>query len=241
MKKFLLAALLIIPGFMSAATPTPLRIVVIGDSTVCNYPEARPDRGWGQFLEAQFKDGTVKVTNLAAAGRSTKTFIKEGRWKKALAEKPDYVFIQFGHNDSHAPENPESTNAATDYKNYLRRYIDEAHSIGAVPVLVTPMVRRLFNDDGKLKNELQPYADAMKAVGAEKNIAVIDLHAASKELVERLGPAGAAKFANKKGDRTHFNEKGARAMLGLVMQALPVAEPRLATYLKQIPLLPSQQ
>jgi lysophospholipase L1-like esterase len=227
-----LSALLAFPLRALAQSPAgPLRIAVIGDSTVCDYPATRPDRGWGQFLEAQFQVGAVKVINLAAAGRSTKTFIKEGRWQKALAEKPDYIFIQFGHNDSHAPEKPESTDAATDYKDYLRRYIGDAREIKATPILVTPMVRRIFRNDGKLRNELQPYADAMKEVGAEKKVAVIDLHEASKVLIERLGPTDATEFANKKGDRTHFNEKGARAMLDLVMQALPDAEPKLATFL----------
>jgi lysophospholipase L1-like esterase len=101
------------------AVPAPLRIVIIGDSTVCDYPETSPSRGWGQFIQERFKDGDVKVINLAAAGRSTKTFIKEGRWQKALDSKPDYVLIQFGHNDSHGPEKPESTDAATDYKDYF--------------------------------------------------------------------------------------------------------------------------
>src|SRR5690242_4880000 len=75
----------------------PLRILLVGDSTVCAYPEKRPERGWGQFIEERFRNGSVKVINYAASGRSTKTFMKEGRWKKGLQEKPDYVLIQFGH------------------------------------------------------------------------------------------------------------------------------------------------
>ena len=207
------------------------RIVLIGDSTVCEYPQARPERGWGQYVEERFKDGTVKVINLAVGGRSTKTFITEGRWKKALAEKPDYVLIQFGHNDSHDSSKPEATDAATDYREYLRRYIDESRAIGATPVLVTPMVRRTFDSSGKLQDILQRYAEAMKAVGAEKSAPVIDLHASSKRLVEKFGPA-AAGMASKSGDVTHFNEKGARAMAGLVMDELPMAVPRLRDYLK---------
>ena len=215
------------------AAHTPLRIVIVGDSTVCEYPEAKPERGWGHFIEERFKDGAVKVINLAASGRSTKTFIQQGRWKKALDEKPDYVLVQFGHNDSHAPAKPEATDAATDYKDYLRRYVDESRAIGATPILVTPMVRRKFDADGKLQNELQPYADAMKEVGTEKKVAVIDLHASSKKLVEQLGPTAAAELANKEGDATHFNEKGARAMADLVMKELPTAEPKLKEYLTE--------
>ncbi len=210
----------------------PLRMIIIGDSTVCDYPEKSPNRGWGQFIQERFKSEDVTVINHAAAGRSTKTFIKEGRWKKALDDKPDYVLIQFGHNDSHGPDKPESTDAATDYKQYLRRYIDEARAADATPILVTPMVRRTFDPDGKLIDALAPYASAMEEVGSEKQAAVIDLHASSKRLVEQLGPAGSAELANKKGDLTHFNEKGARAMADLVMRELPTAEPKLKGCLK---------
>ena len=77
-----------------------------------------------------------------------------------------------------------------------------------------------------------PYADAMKEVGSEKKAAVIDLYTSSKELVEKLGPAESEKLANKKGDPTHFNERGARAMADLVMQELPTAELQLKSHLK---------
>jgi len=231
-------ALIVFPVFLLKAAfsqPNPIRIVIIGDSTVCNYPAARPDRGWGQFIEAYFQDGSVTVINLAAAGRSSKTFIEEGRWKAALAEKPDYVLVQFGHNDSHAPDQPESTNPETDYKAYLREYVDDARTIRATPILVTPMVRRTFDAQGNLTDALLPYAGAMKEAGAEKNVPVIDLHASSLALVERLGPEASAEMANRPGDATHFNEKGARTMADLVMKELPVAAPRLAEFLKASP------
>lgn len=210
----------------------PLTIAIIGDSTVCDYPTDKPERGWGMFIEEAFTPGTVRVVNLAASGRSTKTFLKEGRWNKTLAEKPDIVLIQFGHNDSHAAERPESTNAATDYREYLAQYIDETRAAGATPILVTPMVRRNFHADGKLNDILQPYADAMKGVGAAKKTPVIDLFTASKTLVESLGPEKAAAHANKPGDNTHFNEVGARAMAELLLKELPTAEGRLKGVLK---------
>jgi len=215
-----------------AATAEPLRIVIIGDSTVCEYPADKPERGWGMFLEAGFKPGTVKAINLAKSGRSTKTFIKEGLWDKALKEKPDLVLIQFGHNDSHAKERPESTDAATDYKEYLRRYLDEARAVGATPILVTPMQRRTFRPDGTLSDSLKPYADAMKEVAAEKKAPLIDLHKSSGELFAKLGEKASADFANQPGDRTHFNEMGAKAMADLVMKELPTVELRLKPRLK---------
>ncbi|MGC3991750.1 MAG: rhamnogalacturonan acetylesterase [Chthoniobacteraceae bacterium] len=226
------------PTPASAAASNTLRLVIVGDSTVSNYPPAHPNRGWGMYIEERFKPGTVAVTNLATPGRSTKTFIKEGRWQKALELKPDYVLIQFGHNDSHPSTQPEATDPATDYRDNLRRYIDDARKIGATPVLVTPMVRRNYDVQGKI-NDDQPapahslalYVEAMKAVGDEKKVPVIDLHASSRALMEKLGPTESAKLANKKGDNTHFNEKGARAMADLVMKELLVAEPNLQQYL----------
>jgi lysophospholipase L1-like esterase len=98
------------------------------------------------------------------------------------------------------------------------------------------MVRRTFDDAGKItpppESDLKPYAAAMKEVGAEKKVAVIDLYTSSKELAEKLGPEESATMANKKGDFTHFNEKGARAMAALVLKELPAAEPKLKAHLR---------
>jgi lysophospholipase L1-like esterase len=214
-----------------AAELPPVKIAVIGDSTVCEYPEDSPSRGWGHYIGEYFKDG-VKIVNLAASGRSTKTFIAEGRWTKTLAEKPQFILIQFGHNDSHAKEKPEATDAATDYRDFLRRYVREAREAHAVPVFVTPMHRRNFKPDGTLDDILQPYADAMKAVAAELQVPVVDLHTMSGELYLKLGPEKCHELENKPGDNTHFGEKGARAMAELVMSKLPGAVPELQPLLK---------
>ena len=227
-----------------ARAQEPVRIVLVGDSTVSEYPATRPDRGWGQFLEQRFNAGSVEVVNLAAPGRSTKTFIEEGRWRQALAANPHYVLIQFGHNDSHVPQNPESTDAATDYKAYLRRYVAESRAAGATPILVTPVVRRTFDARGRIV-ESQPlpnrplvaYADAMREVGRDANVATIDLHAGSKALSESLGPAASAGLASRPGDATHFNETGARIIADLVARELPRAAPKLGASLKATPAL----
>ena len=208
-----------------------MKIAVIGDSTVCEYPEDSPNRGWGHYIGESFKDN-VKIVNLAAGGRSTKTFIGEGRWTKALAQKPQFVLIQFGHNDSHAKDHPEATDAATDYRDYLRRYVGEARAIQAVPVFITPMQRRNYKPDGSLDDILLPYADAMKVIGAELHVPIVDLHEMSGALYLQLGPEKSLELANKPGDATHFGEKGARAMAELVMSKLPGAVPELQPLLK---------
>jgi lysophospholipase L1-like esterase len=204
----------------------PQLVVIIGDSTVANYPATKPARGWGMYIQERFNSGVV-ISNLAANGRSTKTFIEEGRWKTALALKPDYVLIQFGHNDSHAKEKHEATDAATDFSGFLRTYIDEARDAGAVPILVTPMLRRNYTAAGKLDDILQPYADAMKTVAAEKNVSLIDLHADSRTYYEGLGAEKVATLASEPTDKTHFNEIGARAMAKLVLKELPRVAPAL--------------
>ena len=221
---------------MARARP-PLRLVIIGDSTVCNYPATNACRGWGQFIQGWFDD-SVRVINLARSGRSTKTFLKEGLWAKALAEEPDILLIQFGHNDSHNPARPEATSAATDYRDFLRRYIAEARAVGATPILITPMHRRTFDDAGKLADILKPYADAMKVVAAETGAPLLDLHAMSGELFTVVGPARCPELANSPSDQTHFNERGARAMAELVMKELPGVEPRLAWALAAAPAAP---
>lgn len=221
------------PGTVAAGRAddaTPLRIVLVGDSTMCEYPVDRPDRGWGQYLQGSFDD-TVRVVNLAKGGRSTKTFRAEGLWAKALAEKPAFVLIQFGHNDSHAPDRPESTDAKTDFPMNLRRYVEEARAIGATPILLTPVVRRIFGPDGRLVGELRPYAEATRQVAEDMRVPLIDVQASSRALVESLGPEGSAAMANAPGDRTHFNEQGAKAMAALVMKELPAAAPALQRHL----------
>jgi len=215
-----------------APDASPVKIAIIGDSTVCDYPPESPNRGWGQYIGEYFGD-SVKVANHAASGRSTKTFLSEGRWAKTLEEKPKWVLIQFGHNDSHAKTHIESTDAATDFQDNLRRYVTDARASGATPVFITPMQRRTFKPDGELDDNLAPYAEAMKAVGAELHVPVIDLHAMSGDLYRKLGPKAALDLANQPGDATHFGEKGARAMAALVMSKLPEAVPELRPLLKE--------
>ncbi|MHC4629544.1 MAG: rhamnogalacturonan acetylesterase, partial [Planctomycetota bacterium] len=206
-----------------SAAETTLRLAIIGDSTVCEYPPEHACRGWGQYIQDYFDD-TVQVINLARSGRSTKTFINEGLWARTLRTKPHIVLIQFGHNDSHASDRPESTDAATDFKGYLRQYVDQARAAGATPILVTPVQRRTYSSNGKLNNSLLPYADAMKAIAAEKKVDVVDLNASSGKFYEQLGASANDVVSNAPKDRTHFNEQGARMIAHLVMQELTQIE-----------------
>lgn len=209
----------------------PLTIAIVGDSTVSTYPAASPLRGWGQMLP-QFLDEKVKVVNLAIPGMSTRTFRPTGAWDKALQSHPDIVLIQFGHNDSHAPDKPESTPANGEFQTNLERYISEARAVGATPILVTPMHRRVYDAQGQLTRELQPYADAVKEVAQKMNVPLVDLYKASGDLFTRLGDAGSQDITASATDKTHFTEKGAIIMASLVAAELSKCDPKLAASIR---------
>ena len=223
----LIAGLVATPSF---ADDKKIKIVLVGDSTMSSYPNPPKDRpdltGWGQVFGERFTAG-VTVDNHAASGRSTKSFLNEGRWAKALAAKPDYVFIQFGHNDQKDP----TLAPGEGFRDHLKRYIDEAVKNGAKPVLVTPVARRTFQN-GKATTSLSPFSDAMKAVAKDKRVPVIDLHQLSFDLFDKLGDDGTADFSPSKSDRTHFSKKGASTVAGLVAKALPDVVPELKEYIK---------
>jgi lysophospholipase L1-like esterase len=223
----ILAAVVVLLGLAYGHASDPLTIVTVGDSTMADYRQEDIKRGWGQVF-GDYLDPSSKVINLALSGRSTKTFFDSGNWQKALAAKPDFVFIQFGHNDSHPKDKPESTDADTDYIEYLRRYVKEAREAGGKPILVTPMHRLTFDKNtGKMTQELKPYADAMKRVAEEMKAPVIDLYTLSGDVFGPMGESGVAGMTQSNTDRTHFTEKGARIIAKLVAEASKQIDPGL--------------
>jgi DNA sulfur modification protein DndE len=150
MKKvsFILAIILLL-SFISIQKEE-ITIYMIGDSTMANKPlNDNPERGWGQLFSRFFND-KVKVENHAMNGRSTKSFIDESRWDTILLKlkKGDYVFIQFAHNDE-KKENPKVyAEAHTAYKQNLLKFVNNSRSKGAIPILMTPVMRRRFDDKG---------------------------------------------------------------------------------------------
>ena len=230
-----------VPSAPAPAAPSPeagkFQIALIGDSTVCNYPDDSPLRGWGQLLP-EFLIPEAKVLNEARGGMSTKSF-PPAQWQRVLRAKPRFVFIQFGHNDSHDPGRPESTNAATDYQTNLKRFIAEARQAGITPILVTPPHRRQFSN-GKVSHDLDAYVSAMKSVGEATHTPVVDLYGKSGALLESLGENGSAgitvnRLANPESlqeDRTHFTQEGARQLAKIVVSDFPAADPGLTKLLR---------
>lgn len=218
------------PAVLHADDAKPLKIALAGDSTVADYPPESPIRGWGQSIGSFFKEN-VKIQNFAVGGRSTKTFLSEGRWVDLLKSKPDCILLQFGHNDSHVKGKPESTDANTDYKDYLRKYADEAKAAVIPIIFITPMHRRTFDEDGEPTKELLPYANAMKEIASEKGIICIDLYSLSGLLLKRLGDNGSGDLSCSPTDRTHFSKKGAETMAGLIADELKGSASDLKGYI----------
>jgi lysophospholipase L1-like esterase len=210
-----------------------LRLFLAGDSTVTDQDvSGYPYAGWGQALPARFKHD-VCVDNHAVSGRSSKSFVDEGRLDVILGEikAGDFLFIQFGHNDQ-KPDPERATEPFTTYKEHLRRYIDAARSREANPVLVTPVHRCYFNGDGTLSSTHGDYVTAVRELAEEADVPLIDLAARTQELYERLGPEESkelfmwllpGEYMNFPGgleDNTHFHENGAVCIAGMVADAV---------------------
>jgi pectinesterase len=222
-------------------TPTPagrIKIVLVGDSTVTD------NAGWGLGFK-QFLTADAECINTSRGGRSSMSFMKEGRWTNALALKGDYYLIQFGHNNE--PGKPgRSTDMAT-YVANLKQYVDDARAIGASPILVTPLTRRQWDKDhpGKIKSSLASYAEEVRRIGAEKHVPVVDLQARSIELCESLGPEKCLEFSPPKVvdgtntggfDGTHLNTNGYVLFARLVVDELRKNVPSLTPLLRTEPL-----
>jgi lysophospholipase L1-like esterase len=205
------------------------RLFLLGDSTVTDQM-AEPFASWGQMLP-RFFGPQIAIANYAESGETLKSFLAELRLDKALSEMRagDWVLIQFGHNDEKTQWPQTYVAAETTYRSYLRAYIAEIKRLGANPVLVTSPQRRVFDQQGHVQNTHGSYPDAVRAVGAEESIPIIDLGAMSTVLYEALGPARAPlAFAD---EMTHHNSYGAYELARCMVRALQESASPLSQYL----------
>jgi lysophospholipase L1-like esterase len=228
--------------------PLPdISVYLIGDSTMANKKKEKfPETGWGQVFQDFFTD-RVTVKNHAKNGRSSKSFIDEGLWQEVYdsLEKGDYVFIQFAHNDEKFTDPSRYTNPVTAYRQNLIRYIKESQSKGAIPVLLTPIVRRNYNEHGTLMDTHELYPLIVHDVGRELNVPVIDLQLLTEQLLLGLGeteskqlfnwltPGENSNYPNGREDNTHLNVKGAYKVASLVADEISRQGIGLKVYLKQ--------
>jgi len=210
---------------VSIAPVTVPTLFLLGDSTVTDQP-AEPAASWGQMLPA-FLSPTIAVANHAESGETLKSFLTELRLDKVLASAKlgDVAMIQFGHNDQKAQWPQTYADAATTYRSYLRTYIAELRRRGVTPILVTSPERRQWTAGGRIRPTLGDYPAAVRAVGAEEHVPVIDLNADSIRFYEALGPARAPLAFNDQGrDATHHDNYGAWVLARDVaerMRAIP--------------------
>ena len=228
MLRLLLCSLLCV-GTVHAA---PVRVYIAGDSTAAAYgPERAPQAGWGQALQSYLDPARLEVHNHAKGGRSTRSFIDEGRLDEIAAglRRGDVLLIQFGHNDAKFEDPSRYTDPQTDYPSLLMRYVQRARDKGATPVLVTPVARLLY-DFGSLLDTHGVYTQAMKQLAIREQVALIDLNASSTRWIRGLGEAGARPYfmfvpEQHKADGTHFSMAGATAVACLVMRDWVALQP----------------
>jgi len=232
MKKILpIISIILMTSF--ALPPKKITIWMIGDSTMAiKDPKAFPETGWGMPF-VQFWDSTVRVDNRAKNGRSSKSFTAEGLWKPVIGNmsEGDYLIIQFGHNDE-SKDKGERYSAPEEFKANLTSYITQAKSKKAIPILITPVGRRKFDETGKVRDTHLGYSDLVKQVAKEQNTLLIDLDKKSQELLQQFGkenskwlflqlnPGEHPNYPEGRNDNTHFNELGARLVAQLVLKEI---------------------
>ena len=242
MKKLFLALALFCFAFAEAEEQRPLHVYLIGDSTCANknLDKQNPERGWGQLFRAFFGEDVV-VENHAMNGRSTKSFRAEGRWEPIYSQmqKGDYVFIQFGHNDEKV-DRPKVGSVPEVFAENLRRYVNETREKGGIPVLLTPIARRHFTEEGQLIKTHGEYPDRVRQVAEEMGVVMLDMEIVTEEWLKELGDEPSRRYFMwvKKGtsplypdgreDNTHLNVAGAHVVSRMVAALVEKQIPELA-------------
>ena len=233
-------------SFSVAAQEEPT-LYLIGDSTMSDKkdPDKNPEHGWGQMLP-ELMSSEVNVDNHAVNGRSTRSFIAEGRWEevKEELESGDYVFIQFGHNDQKVNDPARYTNPFTQYRSNLEKFVQEAKEKGATPVLFSSIVRRNFNEDGVLVDTHGQYPLVTRMVAKDLGVPFIDLQLLTEQLEISYGPQESKQLHlhlepgqdpyEPKGvtDNTHLSRKGATLVASLALQEIAKQDLSLKKYIK---------
>ncbi len=211
------------------------KIFWAGDSTVqSNDITTYPQTGIGQVFSLFLKEG-IEVCNHAKNGRSTKSFLEEGRLKAIEAEigEGDFLFIQFGHNDEKKEDPSRYTEPSGTYMENLKLFIDTARRHGAKPVLITPLERRCFADEKYLGiGAHSDYVAAMKQVAEQQKTPLVDLYSYSRAELKKAGAEGSKRFfmnfgpgqytsyPEGKEDNTHLRYDGAVTFAGLIAKGL---------------------
>lgn len=228
------AAIIITTLLFGCSEPQPLTIYMVGDSTMADRYDTveTPERGWGQVFPT-FLSEQVIVKNHAKNGRSTKSFLNEGRWEEVMEtlDEGDVVIIQFGTNDAKKDDSVLFANPQQ-YADNLTFMVRQAKAVGALPILCTPIARRHFNGD-KLQYVHGDYPAAAKEVAKKEDVPLVDMTTITMKWLEPLGEKGSrpyfvfmikpgeySKYPEGKSDNTHLREKGALKVAELFSNAV---------------------
>ncbi len=235
----ILPALILASAFVALKKEKPV-LYIIGDSTVRNGDGTGKSQqwGWGSFIAPYFDTTRMGVQNHAIGGRSSRTFITEGRWERITSKlkKGDIVIMQFGHNDGgplddtarargsirgigedsariYNPIRKMNENVYS-FGGYMRRYIRETKAVGAIPIVCSPIPRNDWKN-GKVVRSPQSYAGWAKSVAEAEGVAFIDLNDIIATRYEAMGPEAVKPFFPV--DHTHTDEEGAQLNAEIVM------------------------
>ena len=237
--KFSVLIILFLP-LIAFSQKSPIVVYLAGDSTMAQKADdKRPETGWGEYLQIHFDESKVKIKNHAQNGRSTKSFIAEGRWQKIVdsLKRGDYVFIEFGHNDEKLDKLNVGATANGEYRENLVRMVKDVRAKKAFPVLLTSVARRKFDESGKLVATHGEYPGAMRNVAAELKVPLIDMERKSSDVLTKFGaedskslflqlkPNAHPNYPNGVEDNTHFSVFGAEQMAR--QAAIGIAETKI--------------
>jgi DNA sulfur modification protein DndE len=218
-------------------------IYLAGDSTMANKVLVdNPERGWGQLLP-EFFNNEILIENHAMNGRSTRSFIYEGRWDSLVnkLKKGDFVVIQFGHNDE-SIQKTERYCTPVEYKYNLTRFIKDVRNKGANPIICTSVQRRKFDENGVFQDTHGDYPGYVRELAVQLNVPLVDMQKKSEKVILEHGMEGSKKIflhigpgvykslPDGKTDNTHFSEYGARLMASLFCEGLKETNHDLVKY-----------
>ncbi len=208
-------------------------IFIAGDSTAQTYKQEKDGliKGWGQMLPL-FLDDKITVANRAMGGRSTKSFIAEGRWDSLMSQvrAGDFVLIQFGHND--ASTKPERHASYEDYRKNLVKFITDVRAKKATPILLTSVAMRTFVKGNLVDDRLKGYPVIMRQLAREMKVPLVDINLKTRDFITMLGDSASIPYYRhvKPGedpkkpeglvDDTHMMEKGATNVAKFVAEGL---------------------
>jgi lysophospholipase L1-like esterase len=215
------------------------RLFIIGDSTVKNHRENAD--GWGDYIDVYFNPKRIEVVNWGYGGRSSRSFIEEGRWAKVLAQMKsgDFVMAQFGHNDQRKTTSERGTIGGLGeqietvicdetkkeavvhtYGWYLNQYVKDVREKGATLIFISPVPRNRWDDNGRFRNVMREHADWMKQVAEDNGVYFIDINKTLAAHYDELGERKTSEIYFNTGDNTHFGVVGCRKNAKTVVEGL---------------------